>query len=265
MSDQIEVDRSEFERDGYLVVPEVLSNDEAAIASRIIEERLPSDKQPPGISGNDRNGRKTLITDYCDPQLSNIAGHPRLVAAAEQLTGPLFLIHGTSSPVATYKSPPGAERFSLGYHVDWPHKPPKSGDDRFLNCALHFSTVEPGGGALMVRPGSHRFVEQHLDDPTLGQRMLDQDFNDLSGLAEPLEVCASAGSAVFFHAYLVHDRSENVRDEPRMVLFAHYKGFDNAQQREAEATGAADRFSPKQVRSMDARMKQLCGFDTDAG
>ena len=260
MNNPIQLNRSQYEQDGFAIVPNVLAQDEIAIAAPIFEERLPPDKQPPGVPGDSLNGRKTLISDHTDPYLSNLAGHPRLISAVEQLVGPFFLIQMTSAPVITYKSPPGAERFDLGYHVDWPNNPPQIHDDRHMNCALHFSTVKPGGGALMVRPGSHRFVEKNLENPALRQRMLDQDFNDVPGLPEPLEVCVPAGTAVFFHSFLVHDRSENMLDVPRKVLFTHYKGFDNPQQRRDGASNAADRFAKHQIKTMDKRLKHLCGL-----
>ena len=161
------INRSLFESNGFAIVPDILSAEEIEIFAPIFSERLPPDKQPPGISGNSLNGRKTLISDYTDPRLSNLAGHPRLIDAVDQLIGPHFLIQSTSAPVITYKSTPGAERFDLGYHVDWPNNPPQLHDDRHLNCALHFSTVESGGGALMICPGSHRLVEDYLGIPVL--------------------------------------------------------------------------------------------------
>ena len=36
------------------------------------------------------------------------------------------------------------------------------------------------------------------------------------------------GSAVFYHPYLVHDRSENFLAEPRAVIFMHYRLVDAA-------------------------------------
>lgn len=264
MPDPIQVARSQFERDGFAIVPDVLTADEIATFAPIFSEHLPPDTQPPGIPGNDRNGRKTLISDHTDPRLSNLAGHPRLIAAVEGLIGPLLLIQTTSAPVITYKSPPGAERFDLGYHVDWPNNPPQPHDERHLNCALHFSTVEPSGGALMVYPGSHHLVAKHLQGSSLRQRMLDQDFNDFPGLPEPMEMCVPAGAAVFFHSFLVHDRSENMLEVPRRVLFTHYKGFDNPQQRSDWAADAASRFAAHQVATMDERLLHLCGLDEDA-
>tara|TARA_A100001037_G_C15029499_1_gene580189 strand:+ start:50 stop:844 length:795 start_codon:yes stop_codon:yes gene_type:complete len=261
MNDRLEIDLEQFARDGFALVHDILAADEIAAGSPVFEERLPADKQPPGIPGANRNGRKTLIADYTDPQLSNLAGHPRLIAAVAQLTGPHFLINSTSAPVITYKSPPGHERFDEGYHVDWPNNPPLAGDDRFVNGVVHFTTVEPGGGAFMVRPGSHRLVADSLANPALRQRMLDQDFNDFPGLSEPLAMCVPAGSVVFFHAFLVHDRSENVLEQPRKVLFTHYRGFSDDAQRSAYAADAASRFAQHQIDSMDPRMRQLCGLD----
>jgi ectoine hydroxylase-related dioxygenase (phytanoyl-CoA dioxygenase family) len=260
MTQPYPTDRAGFERDGFAVIPELLTTEEIATAAPIFEERLPPDKQPPGVPGDSRNGRKTLISDHTDPLLSNLAGQPRLLAAVERLIGSTFLLWTTSAPVITYKSPPGAERFELGYHVDWHNNPPQAGDERFVNCALHFSTVEPNGGALMVRPGSHRFVVDNLDNPELRQRMLDQDFTDLPGLPDPVAACVPAGSGVFFHTFLVHDRSENLLDVPRKVLFCHYKGFETQQRRDEAASGAAERFAPHHVEAMDERLRGLCGL-----
>ena len=261
MRNPVQVDRAQFERDGFAFVHDVLSADEIDIFAPIFSQHLPPDKEPPGIPDAGLNGRKTLISDYTDPRLSNLAGHPRLIDVVEQLIGPHFLIQTTSAPVITYKSPPGAERFDLGYHVDWPNKPPKPHDDRHLNCALHFSTVESSGGALMICPGSHHLVEKSLGNPELRQLMLDQNFNDFPGLPEPQEVCVPAGTAVFFHSFLVHDRSENMLDVPRRVLFTHYKGFDDTDQRSDWAANAEERFAKHQVATMDERLLALCGLD----
>ncbi|MAE62487.1 MAG: hypothetical protein CMJ49_14155 [Planctomycetaceae bacterium] len=260
MPQPVKVDLEQWERDGFVIVPDILSPDEAAVAARILEERLPADGPPPGLP-DVHNGRKTLIREHTDPRLSNLAGHPRLIEAVEQIMGPCFLIQGTAAPVITYKSPPGEENFDLGYHVDWPHNPSEPGDERCMNCCLHLGTVESGGGALMVRPGSHRLVAENLNDPVLKQRMFDQDFDGFPGLSEPIEACVTSGSGVFFHAFLVHDRSENVLDVPRRVVFTHYRSFDGNQQRSEWAATASQRFVDHQIETMDDRLKHLCGLD----
>ena len=252
------IDRDQFEREGYCIVNGILSGEEINEAVAVIDQLLPPDAQPPYVCGTgiETNGRKALRGEHCEPRLSNLAGHPRLIEAANILSDSPVRICHTSCPVVTYKSPPGAEQFGTSDHVDWPHTPPEPGDENYVNCVLHFSTVEPGGGAFIVRPGSHRFVQKCLEDPELRERALAQEFKEMDGLQERKAMCVPAGSAVFFHAFMVHDRSENVLDAPRRVLFAHFVQCKVDEPVEDRSSA----FHPDQVRSMDNRMKRLCGI-----
>ena len=253
-----QIDRDQFEREGYLIVNGILSEEEINEAVAVIDRLLPPDAQPPFVCGTgaEMNGRKALRGEHYEPRLSNLAGHPRLIEAANILLGGAVRICHTSCPVVTYKSPPGAEQFGTSDHVDWPHTPPEPGDENYVNCVLHFSTVEPGGGAFIVRPGSHHFVWKCLEDPDLRERALAQEFKEMDGLQERKAMCVPAGSVVFVHAFMVHDRSENVLDVPRRVLFAHFarcKVDDPVEDRRSA-------FHPDQVRTMDNRMRRLCGI-----
>ena len=254
----VQIDRDQFERDGYFIVNDILSEEEINESVAVIDQLLPPDTQPPFVCGTgvEINGRKALRGEYCEPRLSNLAGHPRLIEAAEMLLGgPLRICH-TSIPVVTYKSPPGAEQFGTSDHVDWPHTPPEPGDEKYVNCVLHFSTVEPSGGAFILRPGSHHFVQKCLEDPELRGRAVAQEFKQMDGLQERKAMCVPAGSAVFFHAFLVHDRSENVLAVPRRVMFAHFVRCEDDQSTEDRSSA----FHPDQVRTMDNRMRRLCGI-----
>ena len=108
----------------------------------------------------------------------------------------------------------------------------------------------------MLRPGSHHFVQSCLEDPDLRERAVAQEFKQMDGLQERKAMCVPAGSAVFFHAFLVHDRSENILDEPRRVMFAHFLRCDADESTEDRSSS----FHPDQVRLMDDRMKRLCGI-----
>ena len=253
-----QIDRDQFEREGYFIVNGILSEDEINEAVAVIDQLLPPDSQPPYVCGTgaEMNGRKALGGGHCEPRLSNLAGQPRLIEAAEMLMDSPIRICHTSCPVVTYKSPPGAEQFGASDHVDWPHTPPEPGDENYVSCVLHFSTVEPGGGAFIVRPDSHRFVQKCLEDPGLRERAMAQEFREMDGLQERKAMCVPAGSAVFFHAFMVHDRSENVLDVPRRVLFAHFVRCEVDEPVEDRSSA----FHPEQVRSMDDRMKRLCGI-----
>ena len=257
-----QIDRYQFELDGYFIVNDILSEEEINEAVAVIDQLLPPDAQPPLVcgTGGELNGRKALRGDYCAPRLSNLAGHPRLIEAAEMLLGgPLRICH-TSCPVVTYKSPPGAEQFGTSDHVDWPHTPPEPGDEKYVNCVLHFSTVEPSGGAFILRPGSHHFVQKCLEDPELRGRAVAQEFKEMDGLQERKAMGVPAGSAVFFHAFMVHDRSENVLDVPRRAMFAHFVRCEDGESIEDRSSA----FHSDQVRSMDNRMRRLCGIPPDS-
>ena len=80
--------------------------------------------------------------------------------------------------------------------------PPEPGDEKYVDCVVHFSTVEPGGGAFVLRPRSHHFVQKCLEDPELRKRVLAQEFKQMDGLQEPKEMCVPAGSGCFSTRFL---------------------------------------------------------------
>lgn len=254
--------RREFDELGYTVFENLLSDDEVAAGSALFDELLTPDTQPPIVTGdaNELNGRKQLNSKHCEPRLAMFGTHPRLLEAASVLIGPDFRLTSAPIPCATFKSRPGGERFDFGYHVDWPQNPPRPGDLTRVNSVLHFAPVEPGGGAFMVVPRSHRLILSILEDPELRERALQQKFEGFPGLGEPVEMCVSAGSAIFYHAYLVHDRSENLRDQPRKVLFSLFKAYESEDERRQVRETAAKSLHPAFVEAMDARVRQLCGL-----
>ena len=255
--------RAEFREQGYTIFQGVLTPAEIEAASAIFDQTITFETKPPVVTGdiNNTNGRRQLSAAYCEPRLSNIAGHPGVLQAAETLLGQSFRLLRTSIPCVTFKSPPGGERFDLGLHVDWPHTPPLPGDEMCLNGVLHFSTVEPRGGGFTVCPGSHRLVLKNLANAELSQRMLRQDFNhDFPDLAPPQVICAQAGDLLFYHSFLVHDRSENLREQPRKILFTHYKPYAEAADRDT-AKANTDSYHPDHLATMDERFRRLCGLE----
>ena len=255
--------RAEFADQGYTIFQGVLTLQEIEAALPIFDETITFDTRPPIVTGdvNQLNGRRQLNSASCEPRLSNFGGHPRVLEAVELLLGRPFRLLRTPIPCVTFKSPPGDERFDLGLHVDWPRTPPLENDEPSINGVLHFSTVEPQGGGFTVCPGSHRLVLDNLANPELSRRMFEQDFNNrFPGLSAPQEICAGAGDLLFYHAFLVHDRSENLRQQPRKILFTHYKPYADEPAR-ATAKTNSESFHPAHVATMDERFRQLCGLE----
>jgi len=263
MQRSAEVHRVEFEELGYTIFKGVLTPEEVEAAIPIFDATLGPDVGPPHTTGNGpgMNGRRQLNQKYCEPRLANLAGHSRVLEAVEVLLGPSYRLAGSSVPTVTYKSPPGKENFELGRHVDWTQTPPRELDETCIFGALHFSSVEPQGGAFALCPRSHRLVLEKLNDPEISQQMYAQKFNDGFPGLEPLEeVLAEAGDLLLFHAFLVHDRTENIREQPRKALFVHFKPYNSPENREAEK-GKPEDFHPDHVASMDERFRALCGLN----
>jgi hypothetical protein len=70
-------------------------------------------------------------------------------------------------------------------------------------------------------------------------------------------MCVASGSVIFYHPFLIHDRSENFLQQPRLVVFTGYRttGY-------LPARNGADApfFHPAHVASMDARQRSVCGL-----
>jgi len=255
--------RAEFEEQGYTIFQGVLTPEEITATSLIFDEIITFDTKPPVVTGdiNNKNGRRQVSVSYCEPRLSNFGGHPGVLQAVEMLIERPFRLLRSSIPCVTFKSPPGGERFESGLHVDWPHTPSLPGDETCVNGLLHFTAVEPNGGGFTVCPGSHHLVLENLANAEVRERMFKQDFSTgFPGLSEPQEICAEAGDVLFYHSFLVHDRSENMREQPRKVIFTHYKPYTSEVEREAARTNR-DSFHPAHIATMDTRFKQLCGLE----
>lgn len=260
MSISAQKHREDFERQGYTVFENVLDAKEIAEAEAVIDGLITRESRKPLVTGDSLNGRRQLDAKNCEPRLAMLAGHPRVLAAVKMLAGRPFRLFGTPVPCVTFNSPPGHERFEWGYHVDWRNRPPEPGDETQVLGVIHLTTVRRNGGAFMLIPGSHHVVTEALKDPALAKRALDQDFKNFPGLGEPREMCVPAGSVVFFHAYLVHDRSENLHDQPRKVVFLHYCAWGEGEYERRDKAKLAAGFHPKFLESMDDRTRSLCGL-----
>ena len=99
-------------------------------------------------------------------------------------------------------------------------------------------------------------------DPSYGAGAAqDQDFAALEEeLEPPIEVLVEEGSVVFFHPFLLHDRSECWTEEPRRVLFLHYRLASREEERGADP----NRFHPEHRAAMDGRQRRLCGLSAVA-
>jgi hypothetical protein len=200
-----------FVRDGYLAVP-------GLIPPEIVEESRAKMWDALGISPDDPSTwpeSSIIVPHEVNPMMAPCRT-PAVEAAAEQLAGPNFLRGGGFSPVLNFPRPGPPEFEPLGFHIDgidestlWPEK-------RYLVMLAYLTDASEYGGALAVRPGSHRQAFLHWIETDSGPNGStvppDLPYDD------PVPVPGEAGDVVFLHYLLVHASSRNRASRVRVAL-----------------------------------------------
>ena len=202
-SDQL----AHWERDGYVLIGEILSPTECAelVAE---EQRL----RPPGGYGtspglvviDQLSHVSTLVREFCC--------RGRHLDVVEQLLGEAVTL--THNQFVTKLSAPGDHASEIPLHQDDGYGTLDPPEDVTVWVALTDTTTD--NGCLVVAPGSHRdgFVEHRVASHNAA-------FREATATAtEPLEL--PAGHAVAFSGLLLHGSGDNRTDAERVALFARY-------------------------------------------
>ncbi len=227
-SEQIET----YEREGYLVVPGVLSDEE-------IEGFLAGQHQDQaaGVEFHLRSHEENT-------RWKQIATHPHTAGIAAQLIGsPVRLVQSMYLP----KSPFQGEKPSPGIalHQDTHYLP---AEDRSLTaCWIAMTDTDGDNGGLCVVPGSHkgelRATHVNKDDDHVSWEH-EQLFRDRSGKEwtekvyafqiedvddeNLLRLSVPRGSAVFFQGMTIHGSFANRSpDRARLAFAIHYIAADS--------------------------------------
>lgn len=217
---QAQVDQ--FQRDGYLVVPELLTAEELHAFKE--HER----HSPPGPRG--------LQNHRSDPQWAHVAKHPRIVPMVRQLIGGAPQIAQT---MYMAKAPQGGVGIAL--HQDFMYIP--NTPNTLMACWLAFSDTDRDNGGLCVVPGSNRKglhsahkvrdPQQHAsweidyemrgpDGREWKERLYSFEISDLNP-ARIKYLSVPQGSGVFFTSLTIHGSFANPSpDRPRLAFATHY-------------------------------------------
>ena len=198
-----------FERDGWAVLPDVLSADEVAAArlalvgaaeaseARGIPTRM--DYLDPGA----QNIRVYDLLEY-DPVFLELVVHPAVLPYATRLLDGDLSISNFSANTAL----PGSR--SMNAHNDQSTVMPEPWTTRYcMNAIWCLADTDEANGATRYLPGSHRFTgfAEVPDDPALGM--------------VPFE--APAGAVILMDGRLWHTSGANTTESTeRPLLFAFY-------------------------------------------
>ena len=205
-----------FDLHGYLVVEDVLSDEQCEVAKGKIRDRMqPMEKTPDGYAARGTWYRAGDLVSAGEPFITLI-DHPRLLAVLTEIIGPKLRLESHYSFVRTKGCPPfemhgghRGGRVNFRYYVQ--------GGQIFtgltvVSFALQEITAADGGFACV--PGSHKS----------DFRVPDEEREQLLAVDGPLvrNIAAPRGSAIIFTETLAHGANTWQAEEPRYGLFYKY-------------------------------------------
>ncbi|HEU0229314.1 MAG TPA: ectoine hydroxylase [Burkholderiaceae bacterium] len=229
-----------YERDGFLLVPDLFPHEEVQALSAEIE-RMKADPAMAALDETIAEPRSQVIRSiFRVHELSDImAGlvrDPRVADVARQILGSEVYVHQSRVNLK-----PGFEGREFYWHSDFETWHVEDGMPRMraLSCSILLTDNTACNGPLMLMPGSHRqFVSCRGRTPDEHYRMSlrKQEYGvpdqiSLRLLAEQGGVeamTAGAGSVVFFDCNTMHGSSGNISPLSRANVFVVYNSVDNA-------------------------------------
>ena len=227
-----------FESEGYLIVEQLLSEDEIRSCQNEIQT-LHQKAKGYFEAGDQRAGcfqlepymnsektdesqpndypvlRKVERTGHLSTVFFNLARHPKLVQTVRNLIGRDVLLFRS-----TLMFKPAFHGSAHGLHQDsayWPMNPPS-----LITVSIALNDATPENGCLQVIPKSHRWglqdwgrISRRHDEPLTDRADID--------LSNQIHVPLKAGSALFFHSLMVHGSSANQSPHSRnTALYAYF-------------------------------------------
>jgi len=191
-----DADLARVQRDGYVILPDLLSADELAEIEQAVTPLLDRSGRNPFEGHRTQRVYSVLNkTRACD----RIADHPRVLALLDRLLLPNYLL----SMLQVINILPGEQAQML--HTDdafYPLPRPRKALGAATIWAIDDFTAE--NGATDIIPGSHLWGDQRPEPAA----------------REP--VVMSAGSCVFFLSTLWHGGGANRSAHPRLAVTAQY-------------------------------------------
>ena len=215
--------KEDFVRDGYVVVPGLVPHEIVERTRTRLLQDLGADPQDPGTWKSKHETAKWAWS--AGPMTTEVRSREVEEVVAD-LVGPRFLKqlsfhYGKETvgldareegfiPVITYpKNPEGRRGFvePAGWHLAGMYGSALAPVVLMLVIFVYLSDVAEDGGAMTVKPGSHRQVFEHwtknkVDENTTGS------LDDIP-FAPSKPIAGKAGDVIFFHYLLMHSASEN--------------------------------------------------------
>ncbi|NKQ26521.1 ectoine hydroxylase [Streptomyces galbus] len=257
-----ETDLRTYERDGFLTVDQLISDDEVAVCRRELE-RLVGD---PAVRADERavvepatgEIRSVFEVHRLSPVFAHLVRDERVVGRARQILGSDVYVHQSRINVK-----PGFGASGFYWHSDFETWHAEDGlpGMRTVSVSIALTENHDTNGGLMIMPGSHRtFLGCAGATPRDNYKKSLQMQDAGTPSDEALTTMAAqfgiklftgrAGSATWFDCNCMHGSGDNITPFPRSNVFIVFNSVENtavepfaAPVRRPEYIGARD-FTP---------------------
>lgn len=218
-------DRADFERDGFVMIPDILPPEEFALLKQeIFGQPLPAIER---LQGDAVTRHVALTPGVLSrlPRLAKLLDSPRWVALMQHVAGarirPIYFVQTILSHVCAAPEDPQTVLHSDTFHPA-------------MKAWLFLTDVNPGEGCFTYVPGSHVATPRRLAwerersilarglDPLSRHGSLRVEPHELAamGYPPPRELAVKAGTLVVADTYGFHARGVSVRPTTRVEVWA---------------------------------------------
>jgi len=223
-----DLDVARYQRDGFIVVPDVLSAADIADLQRVTDEFVESSRQAtahtdvfdlePGHAAEQPRLRRIKTPHLHHPVYARMVRHPEIVAILQKLWGPSvrFDLSKLNLKAAGFGSP-------VEWHQDWAFYPHTNDD--LAAVGIMIDDFTPDNGSMLVIPGSHTgpIHDHHANGHFVGG--IDPSKCDID-FSQAVMCTGNAGSITVHHVRLIHGSSANVSGKQRRFLLHQYRAAD---------------------------------------
>src|SRR6201997_1121988 len=220
-------DLATYRRDGFIVLPDILTRDEVEALRRVTDELVHKARS---VAANDDiydledshspdepRVRRIKTPHLHHPEYARVARHPKIVEVLTDLWGTVRFDTGKlNMKSAEYGAP-------VEWHQDWAFYPHTNDD--LAAVGVMFDDMAMENGPLMIVPGSHKgpTFDHHADGVFCGA--MDPGNRDVD-YTKAIPLTGKAGSITVHHVRAVHGSAPNISDRDRRLLLFQFRAAD---------------------------------------
>src|SRR6202051_402761 len=210
----------QFDREGYLFLPDVFSAEEVAILRHEAEAIFHTDRKD--IWREKSGAPRTAFAAHTYNEAFRLLGaHPRMIRPVEQVFGEQVYMHQFK-----INAKAAFEGDVWQWHQDYGTWARDDGmpEPRAMNIAVFMDEVMPINGPLMLVPKSHKqgVLAAGHDLATTSYPLWTLDNETVTRLVDEGGIVAPTGkpgSVLMFHGNLVHASAPNITPYPRKIVY----------------------------------------------